>query len=115
MGVGIHAPLSRGDSLLKAPAVPVLGFNPRPLPGGRLLRLVFDTHLYPNTPLQPTPAHRAALSDTVDDIDAARQITGVDVHLVVGESPRRRQLAGAWTAQIDALPVEDAPHAHPLE
>ena len=82
---------------------------------GRLLRLVSDTHLQPNTQLQPTPAHRAASSDTVQDVDATRQIARVDLHLVVGEHPRRRQLAGTWTAQIDALPVDGAPHAHPLE
>ena len=94
-----------------APAVPALGFNPRPLPGGRLLRLVSDTHLDPKTLLQPTPVQRAAPSDTVHDVHATRQIARVDMHRVVGVRPRRRQLAGTWTAQIDALVVDDAPHA----
>ena len=32
---------------------------------GRLLRLVFDTHLHPKLVLQPTPAHRAACAFSV--------------------------------------------------
>ena len=82
---------------------------------GRLLRLVSDTHLQPKTLLQPTPAHRAAPSDSIHDVDAARQIVRVDLHRIVGVGPRWWQVARTWTAQIDALPVVDALHAHALE
>ena len=87
-GMGVAStPRVAGRLAPKAPGSPSTWLQSTPPAWGRLLRLVFDTHLYPNTLLQPTPAHRAALSDTVDDIDAARQITGVDMHLVSRRKP----------------------------